>query len=69
MRVTYVGHGLKAVVPVFGPDGVDVEFPHGEPVEVPEPLGERLIESPNFIIAETRGKTRAPAARETAKER
>lgn len=67
MRITYVGD--FGSVTVCGFDGVDIEFPHGQVVEVPEDLGRDLVESPIFTKAETRGETKRAPARETAKER
>lgn len=58
MRVVYRGPSPRVFVP--RPGLPDVEFPHGEPVEVPEQLGQVLVESPVFTPAEARGGPKPP---------
>lgn len=53
VKVVYRGFGQAVSVP-YG--GYDVEFPHGEPVEVPEELADRLTEGEEavFFVEEAR---------------
>lgn len=52
--VVYRGHTQSVFVP--RPGGPDIEFPHGEPVEVPEDLADLLcIEESVFFAEESRG--------------